>query len=194
MLTLIPKQYEVNIVIPKRILFFRYKKIFKLKYQTATLWESMVYEYNLNQDSNHYISWFINFIIEKSGKKIRKSDTIRIWNNILSVVDILNKTYFPQKEDISFPKSNEDATTWAPFSSYIVWIAKSLNMDPIDMAKKYTQEQIDFLLLWLARNTNEITDDGKKRNSAWVSEQENKILLKEKWEEIQAIFKQLIKE
>lgn len=191
---LVPKQYEINIIIPKKILLFRYQKKIQLKYQTATLRETLVYEYNVKTTGNFPITRLINFIREKSNRKIGQTDMFRIAKNINSVIDILYKTYFPQPSGIIFPKSDGRMTEWAPFSAYIVSVAKSLNLDPVEMAKKYTQEQIDFLMLGLVWNANEITEEWRKNNSGRVSAERNKNLINEKWEEIQKIFKQLIKE
>lgn len=176
------KQFIYQIELKKKFLFFPYTKKIVLEYQEATIWDTIIYR-KLKEEQ--IVSYILEFIKIHSKEKIKKSDYMYLLLYMTDIIEHLNKTFIRPKDDVRTPPPWDPKDKAKPSidSAYFVWLAKELWLECIYMMKNYTPAQIEFMVEWMCRNTNNMSDD-------WVSR--NKSRLKNKWkpksqEEIQKI-------
>lgn len=84
-------------------------------------------------------------------KEIATIDIMKFWQTYLDTA--LRGMY-----------GSSDKKSDVPPSSFIVFVAEKLNIDPLSMIEKYTPEAINFLAEGIEWNINAQTKEGQMRN------------------------------
>lgn len=142
------KEFERTFKIQKSFFWYKYFKKITLKYNQASLYESMEFLQNIKNP----IEYYLEFLKKYSVKKLSKKDLIICLVYYKDFWWEIEKTFFlwyfeKQKQEIII--NTEDIV---PFSSYIAYISKEVNIEPNILFKKYTYPQIKRLSDWIVYN------------------------------------------
>ena len=117
----------------------------------------------MRQQDFNIVDWFVSFLEKKGVKKKQalKQITVEEMNKFFEAyVDTAMRWYYAKSK-----KDNQDKPKKRiPESSYIVFICKEMNIDPIRLLNEYTPEAINFLWEWIQWNLNEQTKEWRERN------------------------------
>lgn len=143
MFELIKKDFEIDI-------FWQ-----TVKYKQLTYYECLELHYMIQKDFDLY-EWCYSFLKDKisiTKKDILKLDVKKLFEIYL---DTACRWFYDKKT-----KWNWESM---PFEAFIVFIAKELWVDVLDMINKYTPEAFNFLMAWIVYNLNNQTKEGQKKN------------------------------
>jgi len=154
------KEFELKINIKKKILFFNKTKIILLKYKEASVLEVIEFL----QLEKQIIEYFSDFILKNSNAT--KKDLWKIILNFDKIWEKINNTFlkFENKNTIKKTNNSKNSETISWFNSYLVILSEKLNIDPLELLKKYTLRQFNYLTEWIIYNANDKTKEWKQKN------------------------------
>jgi len=171
------KDFELNLKV--------WSGFITLKYQQATMRETIDFLIESQKDWFKYLEWLYNFISSKTNISREIFDQM-LWD-ANKIFEAIKSTYFRWVFTADGKKSDSET----PFSSYLVLLAKELSLDPLSIIDRYTFEQIAYLTEWIVWNYNEQTPEWRKRNRIEAVKKE----MKEEWtndlDEIKALEERL---
>lgn len=173
-------------------------ELLRKTYQLEVLWQTCTYEqfsmyeclefsYMIQQKDFKIEDWIYNFLKDKI--EIKPTDLINIdLDKFMKVLfDTAFKGFFSDKKD------KKEAKDWMPFEAYIMFLAEKFSLNPDDLVKKYTPEQINYYTEWIIYNLNEQTEEGQKRNkiNKEMKEYKNSIDEDKEKEELKELLKKM---
>ena len=90
---IIRKSIEISLIIEKRLLFWRYNKVIKLKFKQATVMEAIDFGETIKGNMFNIVIWLLDFITKHSDKKITKKDKQYIMVKWGDILDLIKKYY-----------------------------------------------------------------------------------------------------
>lgn len=172
------------------------KKSRSFVFLQATAYQTIQFIEETKQDGFSPVLWCFSFLNEqcKSPKRFftRKNVTLRefrkFWTDFVKIFDIITKKWlfwaFEEKKDTKTPSEEED-TAEMPFDAYLVMLSEKLCLDPLEILKTYTFEQIRELGKGMVYLMNMQTEEGRKKNEV------DAIREKMKWVDKDALKKQI---
>lgn len=135
----------------------------EIEYKQLSFYEALEFDNLMRQQDFNIVDRFVSFLEEKgiNKKQSLKQITVEEMNKFFKTyIDTAMRWYYAKNK-----KTNEDKPKkWIPESSYIVFICKEMNIDPMRLLNEYTPEAINFLWEWIQWNLNEQTKEGRERN------------------------------
>ena len=125
-----------------------------LVYEQLSMYDCIEFLWTINEEKTPIEDWAFNFINQRI--KISKKDMKKI--NITKFMDVMFDTAFK-----SFFNSSKKGSKY-PFEAYIMFLSEKFNLDPDTLIKRYTPEQITYLVNGVIYNNNEQTKQGQARN------------------------------
>lgn len=125
------------------------------KYKQFSLYECIEFSYLLKQEGFKLEDWLYEYLKDKI--ELKKTDLLKI--DLNKFMDILFDTAF--RWFFAKKKSSWDTM---PYEAYIMFLSEKFNLDPDEVLKKYTPEQINFYIEWIIYNLNEQTKEWQKKN------------------------------
>lgn len=170
-------------------------ELLRKTYQLEVLWQTCTYEqfsmyeclefsYMIQKKDFKIEDWIYNFLKDKI--EIKPTDLINI--DLDKLMKVLLDTAF--KGFFSDKKEQKD---WMPFEAYIMFLSEKFSLNPDDLLKKYTPEQINYYTEWIIYNLNEQTEEWQKRNriNREMKEYKNSIDEEKEKEELKELLKKM---
>jgi len=139
-----------------------------ITYPQLSYYECLEFDIETDWDSEKIKEWMYQLLNKYSNWKLNKEsffklDLVKLWEVL---VDSAFKWYFyKQKKEKSFDeKAKEKLDRKIPWSWWIIWFSERFHLDPTEILKKYTPEQLTEYQSWIYYINNELTEEGKKRN------------------------------
>ena len=126
-----------------------------LKYKQASMYECIEFSYEINQEwfnINERILKFLN----KNWVKIKKTELVFI--DLQKLIDVIFDTRYRG----FFWKDKKESNY--PLEAYFQFLGQKLSLDPLSVIKKYTPEQIKYLVDWIIYNINEQSKEWQRKN------------------------------
>lgn len=162
---IIRKSIEISLIIEKRLLFWKYNKVIKLKFKQATVMEAIDFGETIKGNMFNIVIWLLDFITKHSDKKITKKDKQYIMVKWGDILDLIKKYY------LWFDKKNETKGENPPFSSYITILSEKTWLHPLALMENYTFEQLEWITEWLVWNANETSKEWQRKNKLFLVKQ-----------------------
>ncbi len=154
------------------------KKSRSFVFLQATAYQTIQFIEESKQEGFSPVLWCYTFLNEqcKSPKRFftRKNVTLRefrkFWEDFVKIFDIITKKWlfwsFEEKKDTDTPEKPEDVedTAEMPFDAYLAMLSERFSIDPLEMLKKYTFEQIRELGKGMVYLMNMQTEEWRKKN------------------------------
>lgn len=164
----------------------------KVVYSQLSYYECLEFYKTISEKDFDLVIWFFNFL--KTKISVTEKDIINIWLEQIEkffkiYLDTACKSFF--KKNIIVNKDNIST-----FESYLTFLSKEINLDPLSILKKYTPEQLEIITDWVIFNLNEQTKEWRKNNKIKALKKQNSKDIeqnKKDLEEIKASREKLLK-
>lgn len=163
----------------------------------ATAYETMEFMEDVKENDFSPIMWLFNFLNDKcitdkwlfSRKNINFKEFKKFAPDFERLFEIITDKYFfksfieEEKNETEESEEAEEKNESMPFDSYLVLLAWKISLDPLEILKKYTFEQISDLWKWLVYVLNMSSEEWRKKNQKM-----------QVWEKIKKVWKEAIDE
>lgn len=153
---ILQKEYSLKISLPN--------KQVQIFFKQYTAYECMEYIQTARKEGFNVLIWAFEFINScKSDKpwyrknNLTKKEFSKI-KNLEWLVKIILDSLFDRTG-----KAKWDGE-WIPESASLIALSEKIGIDPMEILKKYTYDQIDWLYEWLEYYWNMQSEEGQKRN------------------------------
>lgn len=180
MFWLLKKDFEINILSQKVV------------YSQLSYYDCLEFYKKITEKDFDLVYWFYNFLKDKII--ITEKDVIDIWIDQIKTffelyLDTACRSFF--KKNIIVNKDNIST-----FESYLTFLSKEINLDPLSILKNYTPEQLEIITEWVVFNLNEKTKEWRQINMKKAIKKQNQASIeqnKKDLEEIKANKEKLLK-
>jgi hypothetical protein len=179
---LLRKDYELEISIWNK------KKVFM--YQQATAYETLEFIELASKENFNVLEWVYDFLNNVCKVKkipftnnISRKEYMKYVKNFDKIFRVIKDTYFKW----AFGKEETEQETL--FESYIAFMSKELNIDPLRLLKEYTFEQLTTISDGVIYNINMQTEEGQKANKKIMNKRK---IEKQDPEELKKAFDKLL--
>ncbi len=169
-------------------MFIKYEKKVILHFEQAKFIELIEFSEVIQWHWVNIIIWLLKFIRDHSSHKLTKHEEEYVMGEYEVLIEKIKNTFFEwcfeQKKD-----NWDNSEVLNPLSSYITVLSEKLQQDPLYILNNYTIPQLDFLTEWLVWNSNEMTDEWKKKNKLSIIAKKAQSRTVEEEEKIREILK-----
>ena len=154
----IRKEYELPIIFEEKFLFFHRYKTINLRYKQATILEYIEFIQETKKNEINYFKWFLEkHWVDKKYLKNLKNIYQELWRKI----EQSYLKWYINKSKIKTETRKIKESEQIPFNATLIHLSKELKIDPLEIMKKYTLEQLNYLSEWILY----IYDNNKAKTS-----------------------------
>lgn len=140
------------------------KELLRKKFELVV--DDKILEY---EQLSYYDCLEFDFLIKENDYQVTDRCKAFFESNGITKIDKIDiKKFFDTYCDTAlrwfYAKGSNNKKTYQPWWSFVVFLTKELQIDPIRLLKEYTPEAINFLMDWIEWNLNAQTKEWQNRN------------------------------